>query len=132
LRELIDDKPDDALSDEMKPEHRGLRYWPFFNGEQTRLFAALAAGISGVAWCFLYVLGIASNARFVLLVSIVVCGSAWALLDKQIREYERSGWQKDRRSPKLQKIELKVAIYLWLFILLSVCAIFLPSWRHTP
>jgi len=46
----------DNFDDEIKPEDGRLRYWMFFNGEEYRLFAALAAaffGMSGVVYTFL-------------------------------------------------------------------------------
>src|SRR5256885_4395060 len=46
----------DTFDDEIKPEDGRLRYWMFFNGEEYRLFAALAAaffGMSGVVYTFL-------------------------------------------------------------------------------
>src|SRR5215813_2780402 len=57
LPEEDDDREDQSQEDEIKREDGLVRYWMFFNGEQVRLFSALAAAFFGVLWCFLYVLG---------------------------------------------------------------------------
>jgi hypothetical protein len=56
-----DDETDQDFDDENKPRDGLLGYWTFINGEQLRLFAALAAAFFAVLWCFLYILGTAST-----------------------------------------------------------------------
>src|SRR5262249_7341106 len=99
----------------MKPQDGRLRYWMFINGEQARLFSALAAGFSAVTWCFLYVLGAGTSIVGITLIALTCVGFvAWRLLDGQMKEYERDGWGKDRRSRRVEKTELWVAVGLWL------------------
>jgi len=122
---------EDNLEDEIKPEDGLLRYWTFVNGEQFRLFSALAAALFGVFWCFLYILGAGQTVfGIVLLVLAVTSFGAWCLLDRQVREYERGGWKKDKKSPETEKFEIRVAIGLWLFIFASIGLILLLKWRH--
>ena len=125
-----DDREDD-LKDEIKREDGLIRYWMFFNGDQVRLFSALVAAFLGVLWCFLYVLGAGkSTAGVVLLALALISFWVWRVFDRQIREYEESGWRKDKHSSKRDKIEIQVAVFLWLFIFISVAAIMLIQWRH--
>jgi tryptophan-rich sensory protein len=127
----VDDEREDVFEDEIKPEDGLLRYWMFINGEQFRLFAALAAALFGVFWCFLYILGGGKTVfGIVLLVLAVTSFGAWRLLDRQVREYERGGWKKGKKSPEREKIEIRVAIGLWLFIFVSIGLILLRQWQH--
>jgi hypothetical protein len=130
LKDESDDREDD-FEDDIKPEDGLLRYWTFINGEQCRLFAALAAAFFGTVWGFLYILGAAQTvAGNVLLALALICFGAWRLFDRQVRGYEASGWRKDRKSPRREKIEFGIAIGLWLFISVSVGLILLRQWRH--
>jgi hypothetical protein len=126
-----DDEPEDDFEDEMKREDGLLRYWTFINGEQFRLFAALAAGFFVIVWCFLYILGggqtIVGN---ILLILTGISFVAWRVLDRQVRRYQEEGWKRDKRSLRTEKIEIRVAIGLWLFIFVSVDLILLLQWRH--
>jgi hypothetical protein len=95
------------------------------------LFFALAAALFGVLWCFLYVLGAAkSTSGVVLLILTLASFSAWRVFDRQLREYEESGWKKDKHSSRRDKIAIRVAVILWLFIFISIAAIMLSQWRH--
>ena len=125
------DERDDDFEDEIKPEDGLLRYWTFLNGEQFRLFSALAAAFFGVLWCFLYILGAGQNVfGIVLLVLAGISFGAWRLLDRQLREYEESGWKKDKHSPRRDRIEIGLAIGLWLFIFITFgTIIFFRWWR---
>ena len=130
MKEESDDREDD-FEDEIKPEDGLVRYWTFINGEQFRLFAALAAAFFGVFWCFLYILGAGKSVfGIVLVVLFVISFAAWRLLDSQVRGYQEKGWKKDKHSPRRDKIEIRVAIFLWLFIFVSVGLIILQQWRH--
>ncbi|GAC1684659.1 MAG: hypothetical protein PVS2B2_23670 [Candidatus Acidiferrum sp.] len=127
----VEPEDDAPLSDEIKPEEGRVRYWMFINGEQMRLFSALVAAGCGVLWCFLYVLGAGrSVVGIVLLAAGGVSFVIWRMFDRQLREYEGSAWKKDMRSPKLEKIEFKVAIGLWLFILIAAGSIIIMGWRQ--
>ncbi len=126
-----DDDREDEFTDEIKPEDGLLRYGMFMNGEQFRLFSGLAAALIAVLWCFLYIFG-AGQTVFgtVLLVLAAISFGAWRLLDRQVRGYEESGWKRNARSPRKERIEIRVAIGLWLFIFLSVGLILLRQWRR--
>jgi hypothetical protein len=130
LKEEADGRERD-FEDEIKPEDGLLRYWTFINGEQFRLFSALASAFFGVLWCFLYVLG-AGHSVFgiVLLVLTGISFGAWRILDRQLREFEESGWKKDKHSPKRDRIEIGVAIVLWLFIFIVFGSIIFSQWRR--
>jgi len=87
-----DDEREHEFEDDIKPEDGLLRYWTFINGEQFRLFAALAAVLFGVLWSFLYILGAGKTVfGIVLLVLAMVSFGAWRLLDRQVREFRRHG-----------------------------------------
>ena len=121
---------DEDFSDEIKPEDGSFRYWMFLNGEQVRLFSALIALIFGVLWGFLYVLG---AGRSLVTKALIVCGGISFLVclvfDDQIRRYQENGWRKGKQpSPKRQKIEVWLAIVLWLFIFISVGVTILVLW----
>jgi hypothetical protein len=130
LRKDSDEREDD-FEDEIKPEDDLIRYWIFFNGEEYRLFAALAAAFFGVLWCFLYVFGTGKSIPGVVLLALAAISFlAWRLLDDQVRRYEESGWKKDKHSPIRDKIEIRVAAFLWLFILLAISITILSRWHH--
>jgi len=125
------DEADQDFKDEIKPQDGFLRYWIFFNGEQFRLFAALAAAFFAILWCFLYILGNAGSAvGTVLLVLAAIGFGIWRLLDRQIREYEAKNWRRSKQSVRREKTEVRVAVMLLLFILISICDIMLSRWRH--
>jgi hypothetical protein len=129
LRE--DDEREDDFDDEIKPEDGLLRYWTFINGEQFRLFAALAAAFFGVAWCILYILGAGQTVAGKVLIALAVLSIVgWRLLDRQAQRYQDEGWKRDKRSLRKEKIEIRVAIGLWLFIFVSVGLILLLQWRR--
>ena len=129
MRQPEDEQNDESQEDEIKREDGLVRYWMFFNGDQVRLFSSLAAAFFAVLWCFLYVLGAGkSTASIVLGILALVSFWVWRLFDRQIREYEESGWKKDKHSSRRDKIEIRVAIFIWLFIFISVAAIMLAKW----
>ena len=120
------------FEDEIKPQDGLLRYWTFLNGETYRLFAGLSAALFGVLWCFLYLLGIGQSVFGIIFLALAGISAAIALLlDKQLRDYEKRGWRKDRRSPLIDKVEVQVAVVLWLLIFISIGAIILWQWRHS-
>ncbi len=120
---------EDEFEDEVKPEDGRLRSWTFFNGEQYRLFAALAAAFLGVVWAGLYVFGAGQSILgTVLLVLALLSFGSWRFLEREVRRYQERGWRKDEESPRREKIELRVAIGLWLFIFVSVGLILLRQW----
>jgi lipopolysaccharide export LptBFGC system permease protein LptF len=119
------------LNDEIKREDGLVRYWMFINGDHVRLFSALVAAFLAVLWCFLYILGARRTVLgTVLLVLALISFWVWRVFDRQIREYEESGWKKDKHSSKRDKIEIQVALFLWLFIFIGVGFILLLQWRH--
>jgi archaellum biogenesis protein FlaJ (TadC family) len=127
-----DDDREERFEDDIKPKDGLLRYWTFFNGEQYRLFSALAAATFGVLWCFLYILGAGQTVvGIVLLVLAAICVLARRLLDEQVRDYEKSGWKKDKRSARREKIEIRMAVALWLSICVVIGTIILQQWRHS-
>jgi hypothetical protein len=131
LREEDDDREDQSQEDEIKREDGLVRYWMFFNGEQVRLFSALGAAFSGVLWCFLYVLGAGGSVFGIVLgILAIVCFFIWWLLSDQLQKYGESGWRKDKHSSERDKVEVRVAAFLWLFIFISIAAIMLAKWRH--
>jgi hypothetical protein len=102
----------------------------FINGEQSRLFSGLAAAFFAVIWCFAFFLGFASTiagktALGLAVASFVLC---W-MLNAQLDRYERANW-KNLRSPSVERAEGRIAIGLWLFIALSICAILFWRWLH--
>lgn len=122
---------EDEFEDEIKPEDGRLRYWTFFNGDQYRLFAGLAAAFLGVVWAGLCVFGAGQSILgTVLLVLALLSLGSWRWLDSEVRRYQERGWKKDKESPRKEKIELRVAIGLWLFIFVSVGLIMLRQWWH--
>jgi hypothetical protein len=129
--EDTDDRGND-FKDEIKPQDGLLRYWTFLNGETYRLFAGLSAALFGVLWCFLCVLGAGRSVYgFVLLALVGISLALFLLLDKQLRDYEGHGWKKDKRSPSIDRLEVRVAVVLWLLIFISIGAIIFGQWRHS-
>lgn len=125
------DELEDEFEDEIKPEDGLVRYWTFLNGEQFSLISALAAAFFGVLWCFLYILGVGQSMfGIVLFVLAGISFLAWQLFGSLLRSYQENDWKKDRRSPKRVKIEICVAIALWLFIFGSIGLIIFGRWRH--
>jgi hypothetical protein len=126
-----EDEREEDLEDDIKSEDGLLRYWVFFNGEQYRLFSVLAAAILGVLWFFLYILGAGQTiVGIALLVLTALFLLAWRMLDEQVRNYEKNGWRKDKRSPGREKIEIRVALALWLLICVAIGSIILQQWRR--
>jgi len=127
-----DDQRGDGFEDEIKPQDGLLRYWTFFNGETYRLFAGLTVAILSVFWCFLYILGAGGSIfGIVLLVLAGISAALWLLLDKQLRDFQERGWKKYNRTPLVERIEVRVAVVLWLLIFISIGAIILSQWRHS-
>jgi hypothetical protein len=132
LRQDEDEQEDESQEDEIKREDGLVRYWMFFNGEEVQLFSALAAAFFGVLWCFLYVLGAGQSVFGIVLgVFAIGCFCICWVLSEQLQKCAETGWRKDKRSPKRDKIEIRVAIILWLFIFVSVGAILLRQWWHS-
>jgi hypothetical protein len=131
LRQDDSEPEDESQEDEIKREDGLVRYWMFFNGEEIRLFSALAAAFFVIIWCFLYVLGAGESTTGVLLLILAITSfSIWCVFDRQIRQYEEIEWRKDKHSSKRDKVEIRVATILWLFIFISVAAIMLAKWWH--
>jgi hypothetical protein len=129
LREETDERDDEFDEDEIKPEDGLARYWMYVNGEQVSLFAALTAGIFGVLWCFLYILGAGQSILgIIVMVLTAISFLAWLAVHGKLREYEESAWKKDKRSPQLERVEIRVAILLWLFVFLSFGVAMLLKW----
>jgi hypothetical protein len=109
---------DSNFSDEVRPEQGRLRDWIFLNGEEVRLFAALATGTCVILWSYLYVLGLQ---RTILGSGSLVIGGAaflvWRLLGIELRRYKEQDWRPDRRRSWItERVEIRVAVVLWLFI----------------
>lgn len=114
------DGREDQFEDEVRPEDGLVRHWMFLNGETLRLLSALPAALCGVFWCFLYILGAGQSIVGIILLTLALISFfAWRLLDRQVREYEESGWKKDKHSPRRDRVEIRIAVALWLFIFLG-------------
>lgn len=130
MRKGENQQEDGSCEDEVRPEEGLVRSWMFLNGEQVRLFFALAAAFLGVLWSFLYVLGAAESiVSTIVLVLGVASFVLWRILDRELREYEKSGWRKDKHSPRRDRFAIRIAIVLWLFIGISLSVIFFLEWR---
>ena len=130
MREETDDRDDEFGEVEIKAEDGLARYWMYVNGEQVSLFAALTAAIFGVLWCFLYILGVGQSIFGIIVMALTAISFlAWFAVHGELREYEESAWKKDKRSPRLEIVEIRVAILLWLFIFLSFGVTMLLKWR---
>jgi hypothetical protein len=129
LQSQPDDDDDKLISDEITPEDGIFRYWVYTNGEGARMFAGLTAAFCIVAWCFLYVLGYGTTLAGIVLLIVAALGFVlWLGINDELKRYQATNWKKDRRSPKTEKVELRVAIALWLFILLAVSVLLI--WEH--
>ncbi|PYU09867.1 MAG: hypothetical protein DMG37_22095 [Acidobacteria bacterium] len=107
MRQNHSEPEDGSQEDEIQREDGLVRYWMFFNGDQIRLFSALAAAFFGILWCFLYVLGVGRNTTGILLLILALTSfSIWRVFDRQIRQYEESGWISTRRSEIRSRFEL--------------------------
>jgi drug/metabolite transporter superfamily protein YnfA len=127
-----DDERGDDFEDEIKPQDGLLRYWTFLNGENYRLFAGLAAAMFGVLWCLLYVLGAGRSVFGIVLLALGgICVATSLLLDKQVRDYQERGSRKGSRSPRVERVEVRLAVALWLLIFISIGAIIFSQWRHS-
>jgi fatty acid desaturase len=125
-----DPEEESPSSDEIGPADGRERYWMFVNGEQIRFFAALVCAFVAVVSCFLYVLGIGES--FVRTALLAIIGGSflvWRVFDLELRNYQRNNWKKDRRSPRLRKVESRVAIGLWLFIFIVTGGIMFVKWH---
>ena len=131
MRQPEDEQSDESQEDEIKREDGLVRYWMFFNGDQVRLFSALAAALFGVLWCFLYVFG-AGQSVFGIVVGVlaIACFFIWWALSEQLQKYAGSGWRKNKPSSERDRVKIGFAIVLWLFIFVSVGAILLRQWLH--
>ena len=118
------------LDDDVNPQDGLERYWLFLNGDRVRLFLALGAAFCAVLWCFLYILGVAHGVLSALLAAAAIaCFVVWRAVDSRLRRYEKGGWRKRTGSPKRERVEVRVAVLLWLFIMVSVCIILPMAWR---
>jgi hypothetical protein len=123
----MSDEPEDVSeSDEVNREDRLERYWFFFNGEWAETIFGLAAGVGGVFWCFLYLLGFSRTIIGDVLAGVAIAGFlGWYLFLRTIRRYERSGWRKRPGNSSADKRKVYVAIGLWSFIVLFFGALIL-------
>ena len=120
---------DRSPSDEIRPQDGRARYWMFLNGEQTRLFVALAGALSFVGWSFLYILSVGQRVLAPCLLAVAAVSFVlWRVVDRKLRELERSNWKKDRRPPNVEKLEARVAVGLWLFIFGGFSIILVMKW----
>lgn len=129
------DPENEPLSDDEIKREDGLeRYWLFYNGEWAETICGLCAAMSGVFWCFLYVLGYGQTVLGYILGAIVVIGLiSLRFLNARIDELEEKGWRKERgRTPNREKRELYLAAGLWAFILLFFGTLFLLGYAHHP
>jgi hypothetical protein len=129
----LDDVPeDDSSSDEINREDGLLRHWMFYNGEWAETIFGLAAGIGFIFWCFLYILGYGTSLLGYILIGVAAVGFAgWRLIWSSLSEYQSSGWRKGRsRSSRVERSEVFVAAFLWLFIFISIGIIPMLQWRR--
>jgi len=103
----------------------------FLNGDLVRLFVALASALFGVLWRFLSILGIAQSfLKNVVAALAVLSFVVWRIFDAHLRKYEQGSWRSGKAPPRREKTEIRVAIILWLFVLIFFgTAIFVPWWR---
>ena len=126
-----EDEQDSQQDDEIRPSDGLLRYWLFLNGETYRTFAAIASAFLAILWCFLYFLGLTNGALgTVLLIASAVGFVAWRLLTFQLDHFTRKDWRAEKASPRKEKIEIRIAIALWLFIAIGVSALLSYQWLH--
>ena len=125
-----DSEEESSFSDDIRLADGRERYWLFVNGDRVRLFAVLVGAFFAVAWCFLYVLGIGQSIVRTLFLAIVGASFlVWRLVDLRLSDYELRNWEKDGRSPRLRKVESRVAIGLWLFIFIVTGGIMFIKWH---
>jgi len=125
-----DSEEESSFSDDIGPEGGRERYWMAVHGEQVRMFAALTGALFAVAWCFLYVLGIGQSIVRALFLAIVGARFlVWRVIDLRLSNFELNNRKKDGRSPRLRRVESKVAIGLWLFIFIVTGGIIFMKWH---
>lgn len=115
--------------DDIRPEDGLERHWLFFNGETYRLYAFIVSLFFLVCLGILYLFG-KSDGPFGIAAGIIAGMSFLAGLGihDRIDQYQQRGWRKDWRTPRVERVERRVALYLWLFIFISVCTIILVQW----
>ena len=119
------------LDDDIRPEDGLERHWLFFNGETYRLYAFIVSLFFLVCLGILYLFG-KSDGPFGIATGIIAGMSflaGWGIHDR-IDQYKERGWRKDWRTPRIERVERRVALYLWLFIFVSVGAIILVQWMR--
>jgi hypothetical protein len=105
----VDPEDADSIRAQMTPEEGRVRDWLFVNGEQVRLFVALAGVFCGVLWLYWYILGGGQSViATVLLAGGGIRFAVWRLVNRQLWEYERRGWKKDLRSPRVEKMKSRL------------------------
>ena len=124
-----DPEEDQTLDDEVKPDQGLERYWLYVHGEEVRMLAGLAAGIFLIIWCgFLVFDSEGTTPGVVVLICAMGSGVVWLILDDQLKKMAQRGWAKSRRSKRTERLELSIAIALWLLICLAIIAIILQKW----
>lgn len=120
---------DQTLDDEVRPDQGMERYWLYVHGEEVRMLAALAGGICLVIWCMLLVFDAAqSTPGIVVLICGMFAGIVWLMLHDQLQKMRERGWRKSGHSQRREKVELRIAIFLWSLICLAVIAAILHKW----
>jgi hypothetical protein len=119
------------FDDNIRPEDGLERHWLFFNGETYRLYAFIVCLLFLVCLGILYLLG-KSDGPFGIAAGIFAGLSFLAGLGihDRIDQYQTRGWRKDWRTPRIEQVERRVALYLWLFIFISVGGIILLQWAR--
>lgn len=121
----------DDSADEIRREDGLVRYWMFLNGDTLSLFSALTAALCAVLWCFMYFFGFGQSVvGITLLVVAFISLLVWRVVAAELREYAETGWRKDKHSAGRDRIEIRVAILLWLFIFIFFGSIIVLQWRH--
>jgi len=123
--------PDDEFDDAIKPEDGLERHWLYFNGETYRLYAFIASLFFLACLGALYLLCKSdSTVGVAAAILAAACFMAGIGIGGRLRLYQDKGWKKDWRTPREERIERRVALYLWLFIFISVGAIILSQWTR--
>jgi len=106
-------------SDEIRREDGLERYFLFYNGEWAKTICGLTAGMGGVFWCFLYVLGFRQTILAYVLGGIVLLGLVGLrFINSRLSDYAEHDWKPDgRNTPGDEKKKLYIALGLWIFIL---------------
>jgi hypothetical protein len=107
------DESDEELSDEIKREDGLERHWLYFNGETYAVYAFIAflffLACLGVVYLFGKNEGPLGVAAAILAVACLMVGIG---IHGRLREYQVRGWKKDWRTPRVERVERRIALYV--------------------